>query len=293
MKKNYTPDGQKKIALHLVFRIMLIAALLPGINVHAQIANLDSILASDQGVVQRDAGGPIVINGPRVEDVQYTVNSHRLLNPIPAPGNEAVPSSDGMIKGMIADEKGEGLIYASIVVLDAKGKHTDRGVKTDLDGKYMLSLAPGIYDIQISYVGYASKIIKGILVSKDKPTCLNLKLEPQFQEPYVCYCCCRCRLKDDEEKPEEKEEVASATLRAYPVPLTASVTVEYNLKNAEDVSISLIDMEGRTVSGMLDQQTLAEGPHRDVFSLPAGLPSGIYFISIKKASGDQTVKVLK
>jgi hypothetical protein len=90
----------------------------------------------------------------------------------------ASAQSSGELKGRIVDEKGEGLIGASVVILDASGKSTGRGAMTDFDGNYVLSnLNAGTYDIKYSYLGYDANITKGVLVFADKPTQVNIQLK--------------------------------------------------------------------------------------------------------------------
>lgn len=102
------------------------------------------------------------------------------------------PSSTAEIRGQVVDEKGEGLIGASVVILDAQGKSTSRGVKTDFDGNYDLAyLQPGLYSLRFSYLGYESKIIKDIKVDSLKTTIQNVKLQPSANErqevQIICY----------------------------------------------------------------------------------------------------------
>jgi len=95
----------------------------------------------------------------------------------------AFAQSQGEVKGKITDEKGEGLIGASVVILDANGKSTGRGTVTDFDGNYTLSnLNAGTYNLKYSYVSYSSKIINGLIVSSDKATFENIQLKPQVKE---------------------------------------------------------------------------------------------------------------
>jgi len=106
--------------------------------------------------------------------------------------NGQTTESTGEIKGKITDEKGEGLIGATVNILDPKGKSSGRGTTTDFDGNYVLgSLQPGKYDLKFSYVSYISAIKKGIVVSGDKATVLNIQLKPdnkQMNEVVVlCY----------------------------------------------------------------------------------------------------------
>ena len=95
----------------------------------------------------------------------------------------AFAQSTGEIKGKIIDEKGEGLIGASVMILDADGKNTGRGTVTDFDGNYTLTnLTAGKYNVKYSYVSYSSKIINGMIVSSDKSIFQTVQLTPQVKE---------------------------------------------------------------------------------------------------------------
>lgn len=66
----------------------------------------------------------------------------------------------GSITGRVTDEKGEGLIGASVLL-----EGTTTGVKTDLDGRFALrNLEDGQYNIVISYLSYEKKVITGVEV---------------------------------------------------------------------------------------------------------------------------------
>ncbi|HUB61284.1 MAG TPA: DUF5686 and carboxypeptidase regulatory-like domain-containing protein [Puia sp.] len=56
------------------------------------------------------------------------------------------------VTGVVTDDKGSPLSYASILI-----KGTTRGVTAGNDGKYVLDLAPGQYTLVCQYVGYARK----------------------------------------------------------------------------------------------------------------------------------------
>ncbi len=67
----------------------------------------------------------------------------------------------GKISGLIADDKGIPLPYASISV-----KGTNKGTNANSSGRYALSLIPGQYTLVAQYVGYA-KVEKTITVTSD------------------------------------------------------------------------------------------------------------------------------
>jgi Ca-activated chloride channel family protein len=95
----------------------------------------------------------------------------------------------GEIRGKIMDEKGDGLIGASVAIIDAQGKNTGQAGAADYDGNYNIpSLMPGKYDLKCIAIGYQTQVIKGIVVAADKPTIHNFQMKvvsKQFNEVVV------------------------------------------------------------------------------------------------------------
>jgi outer membrane receptor for monomeric catechols len=80
-------------------------------------------------------------------------------------------------------KNGEGVPFANVVIVDAKGVSTGRGTVTDFDGNYSIKpLTPGKYNVQFSYVGKAPQIIQGIVVNSDKTTFQDIKLKPSSND---------------------------------------------------------------------------------------------------------------
>lgn len=79
----------------------------------------------------------------------------------------------GTVRGTITDgETGEELIGATIMI-----PATGKGVVTDFEGNYSLSeVAPGTYDLQVSYVSYQKKTITDVVVKPGEVTVLNIGL---------------------------------------------------------------------------------------------------------------------
>lgn len=74
-------------------------------------------------------------------------------------------AQEGIIRGtVIEDESGFTVIGANILV-----KETGAGAVTDLDGAFSISIAPGTYTLQISYIGFQNLSIEEIVV-KDGET---------------------------------------------------------------------------------------------------------------------------
>ncbi len=91
---------------------------------------------------------------------------------------KAFTLATGSIHGQVQDEKGEGLIGATVQIVDANGKSTGQGGAADIDGNYEISaLMPGVYNIKCAFIGYETQLIKGVVVSADKPTILNFQMK--------------------------------------------------------------------------------------------------------------------
>lgn len=77
-----------------------------------------------------------------------------------------------VLQGKITDDKGEGLIGATVKVL--KGADIVRGTITDYDGNYRVSpLDPGTYDVEISYTGFSTQKVTGVKVISNQITFLD------------------------------------------------------------------------------------------------------------------------
>jgi Ca-activated chloride channel family protein len=88
-------------------------------------------------------------------------------------------SQTGSIAGKVTDENGDGIIGASVIVLDSNQKLTSIAAATDFDGKYEIkNLKSGKYDLLFNYIGYSRKIMNGVLVTPLHTTILNEKLIP-------------------------------------------------------------------------------------------------------------------
>ena len=88
-------------------------------------------------------------------------------------------SQVGEISGKVKDEKGEGIPFATIVILQ-NNVPTGKVTQTDFDGNYSLKpLTPGKYDVKFSYVGYTAQLRTGVVVSADKITFIDVQLKPQ------------------------------------------------------------------------------------------------------------------
>lgn len=79
----------------------------------------------------------------------------------------------GVIKGIVKDKlTNESIIGANVLLLG-----TDLGTSTDFDGAYIIEgLKPGLYNIQVSYIGYESASQYELEVQGIRPTVYNFEL---------------------------------------------------------------------------------------------------------------------
>ena len=81
-------------------------------------------------------------------------------------------AQNAKIVGRITDEKGEGLLQASVIIDASKGIAT----VTDFDGNYELSVAAGTYDVTFRYIGKEEQKINLTLKEGETKT-LNLTMK--------------------------------------------------------------------------------------------------------------------
>ena len=82
----------------------------------------------------------------------------------------------GTLKGTVTDgDLGDPLPFASVVVF-LNGNQVS-GTNTDFDGKYTIKpIAPGTYDVLLSFVGYQPKKITGVKITANKIQFVNAVL---------------------------------------------------------------------------------------------------------------------
>ncbi|HEY4787253.1 MAG TPA: carboxypeptidase-like regulatory domain-containing protein, partial [Bacteroidales bacterium] len=112
------------------------------------------------------------------KNLQYKiVDDVIIIEPKPGPQNIDKPASlIQTIKGNVFDiESNSPLIGASVII---QGFNPPRGTVTDPEGNYKLEKVPvGRYNIQVSYVGYQSKMVSEVLVTSAKEVVMNIGLK--------------------------------------------------------------------------------------------------------------------
>lgn len=86
-------------------------------------------------------------------------------------------SQNGTLKGTIIDDSnGDTVPFATVYV-----QETSSGTDSDLDGAYELNLAPGTYNITVSFIGYADFEIKDMVFTSEMMKVLDIRMKEEGQ----------------------------------------------------------------------------------------------------------------
>ncbi|MCT1523677.1 TonB-dependent receptor domain-containing protein [Sphingobacterium hotanense] len=152
-----------------------------GKNAQCQI-NYDRSIFASNTKVRLDANNITLaqalkrmLNGTRIgfkESGRNTVILYRLPD----------PQKPGRITGKVVDDKGGPLVGASIRIVG-----TDQAMQSGTDGGYGLSIAPGTYVVEISYISFQTQRITGVVVKENgnTPLTVALKQEPNTLQQVV------------------------------------------------------------------------------------------------------------
>ena len=88
----------------------------------------------------------------------------------------AILLSQTSLEGNVSDEEtGEAILFGNVALY--KGGALITGVETDFDGNYSFSnIDPGTYDVEVSYIGYATQRQTNVVVLAGKANRLDFKL---------------------------------------------------------------------------------------------------------------------
>lgn len=100
---------------------------------------------------------------------------NKLLNLIFVMASLSLTAQTGTIEGLILDKETKETIIGAYVLVDG----TQEGTTTDIDGIYVLRLAPGKYNLTIQNIGYANIQIRDVVVEAGKKTEVNATMETE------------------------------------------------------------------------------------------------------------------
>ncbi len=87
-------------------------------------------------------------------------------------------------------------------------------------------------------------------------------------------------------------EVLGFNFKAYPNPLQDDAYLDIRLQKKEQISIEILDVQGRLISLLINEQQLTAGNHQIPLDYKSLMP-GVYFIRMKTANHSITRKVLR
>jgi hypothetical protein len=88
--------------------------------------------------------------------------------------------SQATLQGKVTEAKsGDDAINAYIKLI--KGGVAKATVATDFEGNYSANVDPGTYDVEISYVGMATQLIKGVVLNGGRLSKIDVKLKDNGQ----------------------------------------------------------------------------------------------------------------
>ncbi|TKC06654.1 TonB-dependent receptor [Pedobacter polaris] len=108
---------------------------------------------------------------------QYVIKKNMVVitatdKPTKTPIANQLPQQQlGRIAGKVIDERGEPLPGAGIKVLQ-----TDKLLQSNADGSYNLSIAEGIYTLEVSYISFQTKRVTDVIVKAGQLTALDIVL---------------------------------------------------------------------------------------------------------------------
>ena len=87
--------------------------------------------------------------------------------------------SQSIISGTLLDgEFNDPLPFANVVLKIASDQIFIEGITTDFDGKFTFEVTDGVYEIELSYVGYETQQITAIKIAGEKEVIVDVTLNP-------------------------------------------------------------------------------------------------------------------
>ncbi|ALL04801.1 hypothetical protein AQ505_04465 [Pedobacter sp. PACM 27299] len=165
-----------EVMINLQVKNENMAAVLAKIEVSTGIAfTYDKTLLSKLNLSAQDYQGeslPLVLRKLlKNTGYEYEVINNNVV--IGKAKTAAKPVKPGSISGKIIDERADVLPGATIKVVE-----TGQTVQTTVDGKYIITIEPGTYTLEISYVSYLKQRITEVIVKSGEHTGLDISMKP-------------------------------------------------------------------------------------------------------------------
>lgn len=229
--------------------------------------------------------------------------------PLTLLAQENLPDNTILISGIVTDQVGEPLPYASILI-----KGTSSGFYTDEDGYFLEEVLPTA-ELIVSYVGHKDRSIT-LDPTVDRTLEIQLGSGTDLSTVVVvgystirCYISCRdmiscprsshcysapMDLAIEREKPTTTPSCGLPTASVFPNPIQDHFNLRLNLANTTSVSVELFDVTGRRLEAW-NPHTLSPGNNTLAFYLRSSqIPPGTYLLRITDEEGQvETRKLIR
>lgn len=91
---------------------------------------------------------------------------------------------------------------------------------------------------------------------------------------------------------DRPDEAGSRILNVFPNPVAEYLTLEYDLVENQEVAIKMYDAGGRLLHTLLSGAPRFSGKNAERIALPAGLPAGMYTLTVETGRGSVAVQVM-
>lgn len=88
-------------------------------------------------------------------------------------------------------------------------------------------------------------------------------------------------------------QFSKSQFSASPNPFTTSINLTFSLSKSENLTIDLIDVNGRIIQNLSKEKAFSSGNNSLNLDLPETLSKGIYFLKISNGFENNTIKIIK
>jgi len=176
---------------------------------------------------------------------------YKLLNDFIVIETKPIPPPPGVIEGIIYDSKTKETLIGAVIIVGGKS------AATDVNGHFKITLQPGFYDLEISYVGYESKKIR-VAVKQSTTTPLNILMQSSAASLNEVRVEARRRSASEAVILNDRRNAAvvSDGISAQNIEKTASITTTQALQRITGVTIT--DDKYVAIRGLGDRSVIVE-----------------------------------
>ena len=85
----------------------------------------------------------------------------------------------------------------------------------------------------------------------------------------------------------------SNSILIYPNPIETNANFKFTLANEENISIEIIDFQGKIVKTIIKNKVINAGNHIQNIDLNDNLAAGNYILKFTTSKGSQSIKIIK